>query len=87
MGVMKTVVTAPFKAVGWGAKQVKNAFGYESETNPIEQVITSRHIIPYKYYYESQGQKTDFVNGRLIVWKQGSDKARKKFLKELSKVA
>ena len=85
MSIIGAIFKAPFKAINWSAKKVKNAMGSEDENeSPIDQVITSKYPIPYRYYFESQGQKTDLVRGQLIVWRKNiKKKEREKALKQL----
>jgi hypothetical protein len=83
VSIIGTIIKAPFRAVNWGAKKVRGAMGSDEQESPIEQIVTSKYLLPYQYYFSSD-HKTDIIGNNLIVWRKNiKKKEREKALKRL----
>jgi len=51
---------------------------------PIEAVVTTKYPMPYVYYFESLGHKTELIGDNVIVWRRGiGEKEKREVLAKL----
>jgi hypothetical protein len=84
MGLLKNIVTAPFKPIEWVYRKII------PEKDKIRTVIPTRYTEEYAYFFEPLESTAVVIGGQsyLIVWEKGvSDKDKEKILKKLQEVS
>jgi hypothetical protein len=89
MGILKTVVTAPFRLIGAGVKGTKNLIVPNSNSNSeIEMVMkTPSNPQATEQYFDSIGNSTSYFKNYMIVWRPNTpEKNKQKVLGELRNI-
>lgn len=83
MGLIRSIIIAPFKITKKGIVATKNLVMPNNEEIPIIAVVKTNYHGAYEYFFEGKAD-TQRYKDYLIVWKKGTkEDVKKKILKEI----
>jgi hypothetical protein len=86
MGILKTVVTAPFRLIGAGVKGTKNLIIPNNNPNSEIELVMKTPSNPQatEQYFDSLGNSSSYFKNYMIIWKSNTpEKNKQKVLSEL----